>query len=413
MYVLVKAIGVEKIQGARYAPIDVTAIPVYQIFNTYRKAYFTLSNVFLDAPVDIELSSLREKYSSFQGSFEDLLVVVGNNTLEVTTIAPVLDPKYATYSDAFRAGYKIEALNILAAFDAALPPSSKTSLRISRTKPVTDMELFFKNCIVSINGFFHRTDYDGTHAYVVEGNSSKIKSHQNQMGFLSFLNIGEIENVPITTDMLFKQSPQSQYKNKVYVKLGRDITDKTVILVLGGYLMFIDNKSLKQSGNDVFIVDINYVPFIERFFEAMPYLDYDALGLPVNVDDVTAVDVNQLLTDDVLTKYFTMPQSFFCIVDTPEIFTNRIAVKSSGLPGMFIGYQEPKYPLVVSNGKVAEYWKSYEDGQWAINVHDSYLHNRVFSTVPVDTLGVVTSANVPATRVTNSSGYLLEIGKDF
>lgn len=413
MYVLVNAIGVEKIQGAHYAPVDLSSIPVYQLFITYRKLYFTLSNVFLTDNVDIELSSLREKYSIFEGTFNDLLNVIGNNTLTETTITPVLNPKFAKYSDAFRAGYKIEALNILAAFNANLPPSSKTSLRISRTNPVTDMGVFYKHCIVSINGFFHRTDYDGTYAYVVDGNSSQIKSHQNQMGFLSFLQLGEIENVPITSNMLFKQSEQSNYKNRVYIKLNRDITNKTVILVLGGYLVFVDNKVLKQSGNDVFTVDINSIPFVERFFEAMPYLDYTSLGLPVNINNPSAVDIKELLSDDTIEKYFTLPQSFFCIIDTPEIFTNRIAIKSSGLPGMFIGYREPMYPLIVSNGRVAEYWKTYEDGQWAINVHDSYLHNRVFSTVPNSELSVITKSNIPATRVTNSSGYLLEIGKDF
>lgn len=413
MYVLVKAIGVKKGQGERYLNVDISAIPVYQLFITYRKLYITLTNVFLANPVDVELSSLREKYSTFEGTLAALFIFIGTDALTTTDTKPTLNSKYATYSDAFRAGYKVCTLDIKASIDANLPPSSKTSLRFNRVNPPTDMDVFQKNCIVSINGFFHKTDFDGTYVYVVGGNSSRIKSHQNQMGFLSFLNLGQIENVSITQDMMFTQSVDARYKDKVYIKLDKDISNKTVILVLGGYLMFIDNKSFMQTGENVFMVDVNSIPFIERFYEAMPYLDYTMLGLPVNDKEPTAIDVNDLLSDDTLVKYFTMPQSFFCIVDTPEIFTNRIPVKSSGLPGMFIGYKEPKYPLIVSNGRVAEYWKTFEDGQWAINVHDSFLHNRVFSTVPVSALRVITDANVPATRARNSSGYLLEIGKDY
>jgi len=275
------------------------------------------------------------------------------------------------------------------------------------------MERFHKSCLVSINGFFHRTDYDGTYAYVVDGNSSKIKSQQNQMGFLSFNNLGSIECVPIDKNMIYKQSAESTFSNRTYIKLNKDITNKSVFMVLGGYLVFLDGKTLKLSGEDVFTLDIGSIPFVERFFEAMPYLDYDKLGLPASQNNPSALDLRELLSDEVMTKYLTMPQTFFCIIDTPEIFMNRISVKSTNLPGMFIGYKEPKYPLIVSNGRVAEYWKTFEDGQWAMNVYDSYLHNKVFSTIPESSRQVIGDADEPSLRVRNSTGYLLEIGKDF
>ena len=40
MYVLVRAIGVKKVQGSRYESINVNAVPVNELFNIYRKAYY-------------------------------------------------------------------------------------------------------------------------------------------------------------------------------------------------------------------------------------------------------------------------------------------------------------------------------------------------------------------------------------
>jgi len=413
MYVLISALGVSKAQGSRWGSLNIGEVLVSQLFANYRKVYATLSNIYLDEPISIDLESLRNDHSFFVGTFNQLLTSLGTTTLTQTTIPPVLNPKYAIYSDAFRAGYKVEPVNVLTSHTANLPPSDKTSLRIIRTDPVTDMELFFKHCLVTVNGFFHQTDFDGEFAYAIDANNSKLKSHQNQIGFLSFLNIGQIESVPITEQMIYKQADESTLSKRTYIKLNKDITNKTVLLVLGGYLLFPDNKSIIQSGEDVFSIDIGKMPFVERYFEGAKYLNYDRLGLPVSDNNIEATNLNDLMSDEVLTKYFTMPQSFFVIVDTPALFTNKVPIKSTGLPGMFIGYKEPIYPLIVSNGRVAEYWKEHEDGQWAVNVYDSYLHNKVLSTIPVAKLTTFSDADVPERTIRNSSGYLLEIGKEF
>lgn len=413
MYTLVSALGVSKHQASRWGSVDISNITVKDLFALYRKMYITLSNIYLSAPVTIELESLRLEYSTYNDTFTNFLISIGSRTLIPTGDIPVLNPKYAVYTDAFMAGYKVKPVNILTSATANLPLSEKTSLQIHRSSPETDMKLFFDHCIVSVNGFFHRTDYDGTFAYIVDGANSQLKSHQNQMGILSFLNIGKIENVGITESMIFTQAPNMSLRKRIYVKLNKDITNKSIMLVLGGYLLFPDGKSFFQTGDDTFAIDINRMPFLERFYDAQPYLNYDSLELPRGTNNPSMVNVDELLSDLVLTKYLMLPQTFFCIIDTPEIFTNHVPIRSTGMPGMFIGYKEPKYPLVVCNGKVAEYWKTFEDEQWAINVYDSTMHNRVFSRQPITTLNVVSDSDIPDNPYTNSSGYLLEIGKDF
>jgi hypothetical protein len=414
MYSLVNAVGVEKGFNKRWKSVEIATVPVYLLFETYAELYITLSNPFLVGNVTIEISSLRAAHYLYQGTFTEFLTLIDSQVLTPSALpAPVIRPTYAKYYDAFRASYEVTPVNILISPTSPTPASDKTSLRLSRPNSNSSMQTFYKNCMVSVNGFFHQTDYDGTYAYALHANSSRLKSRQNQIGFLSFLEIGEIENVPVTPDMVYRQTPEASLRQRIYVKLNKNIENKTVILSLGGYLMFTDNQSFWQTGDDTFAIDINRIPFLERYFESQQYLDFTALGLPVSTANPDSVSVDQLLSDEILTKYLTLPQTFFVVIDTPRLFTNKYEIKDVGLPGRFITYSEPKYPLIVSNGRLAEYWKVYEDKQWSLVVNDSYLHNRVLSTLPINSLVVVSAADVPETPVFNSSGYLLEIGKDF
>lgn len=413
MYNLVTAIGVKKSAGARWSTVDISNVPVNQLFGLYRKMFITLSNSFLENNITIDFETLRLEYSSLPSSFSTLLTSLGNTALTTVSIPPVLKPKFAVYRDAFRTGYKVEPVKIGVGDSSLLPVADRTSLKLTKSNPLTDMEVFYNNCLVSVNGYYHKTDFDGTAAYVVDGAKSMLHSKQNQIGVLSFLPIGTIESVSITESMIFKQADDSNLKKRIYLKLPQPTIGKTVILVLGGYLVFPESGVFWQTGDDVFAIDIMKLPFVERYFESKEYLDLSALDLPVNTVNPSATKLSELYSDETLTKYLTLPQSFFCIVNTESLFTNRIPLRSSARPGMMIAYTEPNYPMFVGHGRTAEYWSVFEDGQWAVNVENSYQRNKLSATQPESFLNIINDSDLPEMFASNSQGYLLEIGKDF
>lgn len=410
MYILQSAIAVRKTMGARWTSVNIATLSIAQLFAAYRRMFITLTNTYLTAPITIELESLRISLSASDITIPQYLNSLGSTTITAVTSPASLSSKYVKYSDAFRAGYKVKPVNLLSPNDDTLLETQKTSLRLSRKD--TDMQTFYKNCLVTVNGFFHSTDFDGTNIYVVNGNASRLKSKQNQLGIVSFRDIGNIECVRITDSMMYAQDTNADMRIRTYIKLNKDLTNKTIMLVLGGYLLFLDGNSFFQTGNNVFALNWNRMPFIERFLESSAYLDFTALRLSESTNNPGAISVPELMSDNVLKRYLKLSQTFFVILDSSELFLNRIPIKSSNLPGMFISHREPLYPLIVTNGKVAEYWKTHEDGQWAINVKDSYLHNRVASTVPRSILNVIQNTDVPEQTFYNSQGYLLEMGKD-
>lgn len=410
MYSLVSAYGVSSQPNSRWVSADVAAIPMNQLYRLYRSLYLTLSSTFLVDPINVDFEIFRAQYGNESKTVEEFLTDLGNTSLVTVPNVPQYQTKRIEYSDGFRAGYKIDITT-----PGSIPINNatrgdRTEVRISR--PNTDMQSFYDNCLVSINGFFHKTETDGVHCYVPDGGKSLLKSRQNQLGFINFKPIGKIECVPIIEAMVYKQNENSFLKHNAYIEIGRNLTNKTLMVVIGGYLYLPGNNSLKLINDNVVMIDFNHVPIVERYFEALKYIDMSSLGLPVNVASPDQINIGDFFKDEHFIKYLTMKQSFLVILDTPQIYTQRNYIRHNDMPGIFIAYEEPKYPLITSTGKVSEYWKQHDDGHWCVNVHDAYKFNRVSNSVAVENLYSATDNSLPYRTYYNSQGYFLEIGSD-
>lgn len=412
MYILESAYGISREPGSRWNILNITNTSVYELFHNYRKIYLTISAVSLVDPIYVDMDSLRVAYSAYTGTVQDLLDTLGNNTLPTTGSIPVTNPKFVKYLDAFRAGYTPTLVPEVGSPTSNATIGQKTKLRLNRDIPETDMRSVYESCLVTINGLLHMTDTDGDYLYVYGAGKSSLKCRQNQVGLISFADIGKIELVPITADMLYKQDTNSTFKDRVYINHGKDLTNKTAMLVVGGYLNFQNPTNFFAVSDSAFGVDLVGMNILARYFESLPYLDYSELGIIGTLNNLDQLDLVQFYSDAVLTKLLTMSQSFIIIVDTPEIFVNKVYLRASKLPGMFTAFKEPKYPLVVGYGRMPEYWKTHEDGQWAVNVQDSAMTHYVFADLDLSTTSSVTNQRVPNEAYFNSRGYLLEIGKD-
>lgn len=415
MYTVVSAKGISKQPQSRWGDIDVSTLAVFEIFNAYREVYLTLEANFTPDPIYVDLNVFRAKYSSFTGTIDDMLTDNGNETFETVPSIPTKGTRFALFQDMYRAGYFIEITGRNSTPDSGIPRENKIDLRIHRDQPVTSMQDVFDYCMVCVNGYWHMTDTDGDYLYVHDAAKSSMKSRHNSIGMWSFRNIGKIKQVPITSDMIYKQSANSKLYQKTFIQLDPSIvtTGKTVLLVLGGYLVLPNPEVFHPTGNNVFSITTNRIPLLERFYESRDYLDLDSLGLDASSTNPTIVNTNQFFSDAVLEKYFTLSQSFFVIIDTPEIFTNKLHIENTGFPGMFRSGFEPQYPLITGRGRCSVYWKQLEDGLYSINVVDSYLNQRLFNDLPNNKKLNVAASKPPTGPDIHGSGYLLELGSDF
>lgn len=408
---LIRSIGAQWKKDSE-TELHLENISMYDIFTNYVKVYLILSHTDIEGTFFVDLDQLRLEFSNSGMTLNELLVFLDNRTLEYVDSIPSTSIKYARYGDAVRAKYKINTTIIGSQLPDNYPQKDKKDLVIERpviNGHLTDVTLLHTHCLISVNGYYHITDTDGIKTYVPEGGSTLHKSNNNQLGILSFLDVGAIKKVPIDINSIFGQTEESPLSEKVMFSVDEDLDNKSYILVLGGYLIFPIDTVFWRNGVSSFALDLNKIPYVERLYESSLYIKLDDLELTEQITGDNVYSYPELWSDDVIKKYMTLSQSYLVVVDIPYLFTEKMFIKKTNLPGMFISYQDPIQPLVVSYGKVAEYWKTYEDGQWSVTVNDSFLRNYIISTQTDDHLIGVNNNMLPTRPFDHSRGYLLNI----
>jgi hypothetical protein len=386
---------------------------MYELYMQYRQLYLTVTSTFFPDPLIIDLNDYRPKYMAFIGTVQDFLTDLGNETLKTVPSIPTFKTGTTTYVDAMQNGYKIDLMAPNIHPTVNLPKVMRTDVRVSRDYPATDMRQVFDYCMVSVNGYWHMTDTDGDYLYVKEAGKTNFISQRNTMGIWSFKNIGKIKQIPITPGMIFKQASDSRLYERAYVKLPVSTEGKTALFVIGGYLVLPDSGIFSHVGNDTYSLDMSRLPLVERYFDSFKDIDYTSLGLDNSTTNKDKINIAQFYSDAVLTKYLTMSQSFVVLVDTQEIFKNTYHLEKSPIPCNWRSTFEPKHPLFVSNGKVAEYWKSHEDGIWSLRTMDGFKQNRVLSELGSSSLTNADHGRSPMNPYINSHATLVELGSDY
>lgn len=383
---------------------------MFSIFSAYRKAYLVLHNPVLPNDVYVDIDVFKPEYTSYTGTLNELLVQIGDTALPTVPTLPTTQIKYAKYSDAFQVGYIADLTVIGEQPPPNFPRSSMNDLFVIRPKYKTDMTLIHSHCLVTVNGFLHRTDANTEKAYIVDGGRTFRHQRDNQFGILSFLDIGAVTKIPITDEMILNLDSENPLYDGTIINLqGHDIENKTVLMSVGGYLTLPEPGVFWQNSDTSVALNLSQTPYVQRYVESSYYLDLTSLGLDESYMNPSLVNVPQLTSDAVIKKYLNLSQSFIIVIDTPNLYFNRKYLGAARLPGEFITYTKPTYPLFVNYGKMVEYFTSEEDGQWHLAVRDSYYRNFIFNYQDGDKLNDVSDQKLPMNVFYHSKGFFLEI----
>ena len=409
MYIYVQALVLPRKLPSEWVVVDISTMLVSDIFKKYVKVYVTLSNVSLPSNVYVDLDVLRGMYSTYSDTLNNLLIALGSQSLQTVPNLPSSNVTRSTYSDAIRAGYKINTCVAGSNLPANFPTTNKHDLLLTRPNYNTDMSLIHNYCLVSVNGYYHLTDTDSKVAYVYKGADTMRKSNNNTLGMLSFINVGKLTKIPLTATNIKPQALNAFLKDKIYITTTASLDNMSYMLVLGGYLVFPEEGIFWRNGDNSFALDINKIPYLERLFESNLYIDLSPLGLDKSSINPDLLNIPNAYSDSVLTNYLTLSQSYLVIIDVPYMATDRQYIRNCKMPGMFTSYVDPTQPLIVGHGRVAEYWKVYEDGQWAVNTVDSYLRNYIALSQSSDYEVNITNALRSDKPYNHSEGFLLDI----
>lgn len=409
MYSLNTATCLSRSIGSQWKEQNISAIPVYQLYQNFIKVYMTVHNSITNVDVFVDLDTLKTVYGNYQNTLPQLLAELGNQTLVTVPALPTTQVSFAKYSDAVRANYQIELCKIGTVLPDNYPDLEKLDLKITRPAYTTVMQQIHDYCLVSVNGYFHMTDADTHGAYVYQGAVSMRKCRNNHMGILSFQAMGKLEKIALDPLSIQPAVQDGLLKDKLTFTVTNNLEDKSYILILGGYMVFPQENVFWLSDDQSFTLNLTQLPYIERIFESNKYLDLTSLELTVPPNNPHAYDVDELLSDAVIRRYLTLSQSYLVTVDIPHLLTNKIHLRHSDAPGMFTAYQEPVYPLIVTYGKIGEYWKTHEDQFWSVTLQDSHLRNYIISQQPIKPHAEVTDHLSPMLPFYHGRGFLLEL----
>lgn len=382
MYSLIKTLVRPNTAGAPYQEIDGSPVLVRDLFQLYDQVYLVVSHPAVPQQQYVDLSVLRTEWFAWTGTLGEKLVDNANRTLPTTASVPRVGLRYARFSDAWQAGYKTDLCDMGIVHPAGYPKSSLRDLKITRTKPETDMALVHQYCLPTVNGYIHDSDTDGQALYVIRGGESNNHSQVNMVGLWSFHDVGAIQRVRLTNDMI-RSAPDSTLADRVYFDVpGVQLEGKSYLLVLGGYVVWADGHTFHRNGERQFALDLKSIPYEARLHESSRYIRLDNLKLDRLASDPDTFTVESMWSDEAIRSYLTLSQTFLVVINTPNLMVKREAIRTCGLAGQIISYTPPRHPVMVGYGKFAEYHTLHQEGQYVLMIEDGWYRHYQFKSVP-------------------------------
>lgn len=409
MYELISAIGLPKVGVKRWQEIQISNVPMVSIYSTYESVYLTLKSTFnQNVFLTLDLEEIKARASVLNDTLSQFLVSNGNTTLPTVQGKYTIENKYVKYRDAVRSGYKITPVDQNGILNSPIPYPDRDWLAL--TKQDTDYHRMQSRCLVSVNGMFHLTDTDGNKLLVVDGAKSRRLCGQTNVGIHSFNNVAELDLIPITDSMIHRRYPDIPLSKVMYIDTGLNLNGKTLGIVLGGYLHILDRKTFYRISDSIVAIEFQNYPILERYFESKKYIDLSSLGLDLDENNPDLVNYPQLTSDIVLRKYATLSQSFLVAINSLDIFVEREELPTSKIPGTFISYNKPVYPLFTGYGRVSEYWVTEEKPFWSLNVVNDQMDNYMFQTFDTSNLNNINNVKDPKDPYEYGRGHYLKIG---
>ena len=406
------------VTGAQWSTPDIENSLLRDVFFNYSKVFLSVENSFTNQVIYVAMDTYRSSYVNFAGTVAQWLTLMENSSLNTVVALPSNGYQYVQYANLNQKRFKI----LPTILGTTLPNNYsglKPNLQISRSIMATDMSFLHTHSLVTVNGYIHDTfqnQYPSDFCFVKDGCTSAAIARINNIGAVTFKNIGELfkvridpanilpitEGQPLVDGLQFSIDPPNGFTS---------IAGKAVFLVMGGYMIFLENNKFSVIGNNAFRLNLRNLNFVEKILESSRYIDLSALGLTNHPEYLNGIDEDELFADDAVKSYLTLSQSFLVVLDATEIGINKITLKDMNTPGLYVSYNEPVFPLFVGYGRITEYWKRKEGNLWSLTVTDPYTRNYMFTSgTPSAVNSFIDSSTEIHHHALSKNAAMLEIG---
>lgn len=378
MYTVISGIGRLKTTGSRWITEDFGPRIVSDVISHYEEVYFKVSSVYWDSPRVVTLSALKPNVVDFSHTIQKAFTALGNKTIENTEGEAVVKNKYVKMADAVQAGYSMKRVKSTLHPDIPVSPFEADDLVLSKLD--VSPEEFNRYCLVSVNGLVHFNDADDSTIYVVGAQISSRISRRNEVGILNFKDIGKLNKLPIKEEMIHKRVGDQPYANQIYIKVPAGHSNKTAMLVVGGYLQMLDGNVFKRVADDIFCIETQAIHLIDRYLESRHLIDLSCLELEKYGKNDAQFIRSELYSDENLVRYLTISQSFIVFIDSDVVRTDKEHITTGVTFGQYFSPKRPTSPVRTGFGLLLPYWVREDDKLWSLTVGDNLRNNLLIHT---------------------------------
>lgn len=212
-------------------------------------------------------------------------------------------------------------------------------------------DLDMTNMLVAVNGVFHRTTLYNGEIYVHDGFRTIRLTDRKDVTVMDTTGIGGHTVVPLTSS----NSSHGTYNGVCRVTVPGGVQNKTVLLVVDGFLYHLDTEVLKYLSNTVIGIKTDKLPLIQQFRHNPRTLQRrdilkDSLeqGSSRYVDDYAklfltdsgVVPTAPLNTLDFQTSRLFHYHSFLIVINNPSIYMTTKHVDSIDVRGMYFDFSD-------------------------------------------------------------------------
>ncbi len=352
MYTYVSALAREKGSNSAWGVVDISTMPLYQVYSTYSDIKAVVTNPVLAGDLTVDFADLPDTLRILSITFPEWLVSIGNKTLPTTTGTIVNATSTVKHRDAWYWGFDIKPANHTKHPDVELLHDEQIDLYLTKTG-VDPLQLQ-QNCIATVNGLTHRmsSSVDGT--FILDGCRSGRIAKDNQVGLLDFSALGTIETVSLSSSMRINPVDQLPGSDSLYLNVGQPLMGKTVFLSFAGYFFALSDV-YQIVGEQTLKLNTRLMNLPARYYESKEYVDWSKVYVPDSIVP-ESLGVAEFFSDTTLNAMLDMPQSFLVLLDATDVQVTYQTLDNAQLPGVYYAYGEtPVAPVVVDLGRLPEY----------------------------------------------------------
>ncbi len=382
MYEYQYALLKHRLPDVRYEETDARSLSVKSLLQTYAEVYLVLTHPALTGKHTLRLKDAEALLVPVLETVTvaEWLIENANTTLPTVPGVPKVEEFQALARDIWQAGFKADLCVAKGSPFNDATDYDKTDIWLTRDD--TDYVDLQRHCLATVNGLVHRLDADRDGAYIKDGGITFRKTQNAMLGLISFKNIGRVYTVSITPEMVYQPNPTKLYADQFYLKLPFDTTDKVVGIVIGGYL-HLCGRETKVTGPQALRVDMNRIPFLERYMESRYLIDQSAMERfhEVSPTNETDYDLQNFHSNECILELLGLSQSFVVAIETDHLLLDTIQTSRTFLPGRF--YLEgdvPLWPLRTQLGLLPSYIKEEENGVWVLRTDNNLHQHRLMDT---------------------------------